>query len=57
MKDHAEYPARHPNVAEGYVVSSERVACWYTFEELRKAIAVGEEVEKGEQDGERLLHA
>ncbi len=57
MKDHAEHPTRHPNVAEGYVVSSERVAFWNTFEELRKAIAVGEEVEKGEQDGERLLHA
>lgn len=57
MKDHAEYPARHSHVAECHVVSSERVACWYIFEELRKAIAVREEVEKGEQDGERLLHA
>ena len=57
MEDHAKHPACHPDVAERDVVSAERVGGGYTFVDLRKAIAVREEVEEGEEDGEGLLHA
>ena len=57
MEDHAKHPACHPDVAEGGVVSTERVGGGYVFVDLGEAIAVREEVEEGEEDGEGLLHA
>ena len=57
VEDHAKHPACHPDVAERDIVLAERVRGGYAFVDLGEAIAVREEVEDGEEDGEGLLHA
>lgn len=57
MEYHTEGPASHPKICEYYIVSAHRVCSWDVGGDLREAILVCEEVEKGEEDGEWLLHA
>ena len=57
MEDHAEHPACHAHVAERRVIFPQGVIPRYAVSDLGEAIAVGQEVEEGEEDGKGFLHA
>lgn len=57
VKDHAEHPTSHAKVCQLNVVFAHCVRAWDIRGDFREAILVCEEVEEGEEYGERLLHA
>lgn len=57
VEQHAEGPAREPDVAEQQVVAAQRVRGGDALAQPAHAVVVREEVEQREDDRERLLHA
>lgn len=57
MEYHAEHPRSHPKIREDYIVFAQGVGGGYARGDFGEAILMCEEVKKGEEHGERLLHA
>lgn len=57
MEHHTRDPAQHSKIAQPHIVFPQFIAWRNGLTDLFKTLVVPEEVEEGEDDGERLLHA
>lgn len=57
MEDHAEDPARQAEIAEHDVVFPQGISRGDLGADLGETVVVGEEIEEGEEDRGRFLHA
>ena len=57
MEDHAEHPAHHADIAESNIVDLQWIVGWDPVSDFREAIPMCQEIEEGEEDRARFLHA